>query len=199
MDIFIESRKRKIENIIKDYPKAIIIDVTSNSDSEYRQLSPFYPVGDIPVPGFSNLKAVCVEAIWQALKVFELFNYDLSYLEKSHKNIKRTVRKYGKVKGHFYNGELLSYIDARKKIYLPAYKFVLEEKLKFLINKLQKLSKTKTLVLLDYTKNDNILDTKKPLSHAAIIRAAIIKDYSILENGYKPTKINNQPIQKTLF
>lgn len=195
MNIFIESKRKKYENIIKVHPGSVVIDVTSNSESEFKQLSPFYPVGNIPVPGMPEEKALCVEGIWQGLKVFENYDYDKSYFNISTKNIKRTVRKYGKIKGHFYQGKILNYIDARKIIYLPSYRFVLENKKKALILKLQEIASKKTLVLLDYTTNESIFNTNKPLSHAAIIKAAILKDYDILEN-YNNIK---HPIQGKLF
>ena len=196
MDIYVESRRRKIENILKLHPGAEIIDVTSNSESEYRQLSPFYPIGNIPVPGMENEHALCVEGIWQGLKVFENYNYDKSYFKISTKNIKRTFRKFGVVRGHYFKGELLSYVDARKRIYMPAYRYVLENEKKVLIEKLRNIAMNKPLVLLDYTTNDSILDPKKPLSHAAVIKAAILNDYEILE---REKKEENKNIQGKLF
>ena len=45
--ILIESKNR--ENILKQYPNAIIADVTSNATDDLVKLKPFYPHGDIPV------------------------------------------------------------------------------------------------------------------------------------------------------
>lgn len=39
------------------------------STSEFRQLSPFHPHGDIKVPG-TNLHSASVEGVWQGLKMF---------------------------------------------------------------------------------------------------------------------------------
>ncbi len=195
MNIFIENRRRKKENILKSNPGAVIIDVTSKAEDRFKQLSPFYPVGNIPVPGMEDVKALCVEGIWQGLKVFENFSYDKEYFKKSTKEIKRTVRKFGKVKGHYYKGELLGYVQARKKIYLPAYTYVLEKRLNFLVKELRTIAQTKVLVLLDYTTNGSISDPAKPLSHAAVIKAAILNDYSILEEK----DIKEDFVQGTLF
>ena len=124
--IVIESKRKKRENIVKKYPDAIIADVTSQATDGLVKLSPFYPHGGIPVPFSEGYTAMCVEAIWQGLKVFEtadvdvkLFGYD------TMKNIKRSVRRFGRPLGHRkgVNGtELLGYIEARKQIYLPAYR-----------------------------------------------------------------------------
>lgn len=195
MNIFIENKRRKKENILKSHPGAVIIDVTSKAEDKFKQLSPFYTVGSIAVPGMEDKKALCVEGIWQGLKVFEGFDYDTTYFDKSTKDIKRTVRKFGRVKGHCYKGELLGYVEARKKIYLPAYTYVLEKRLNYLVMELRAMVKKKDLVLLDYTTNAFITDPSKPLSHAAIIKAAILNDYSILEEKSGKDK----PEQGSLF
>ena len=47
--IIIGSKRKKLENILKKYPGAIIADVTSQAKDGLVRLSPFYPHGDIPV------------------------------------------------------------------------------------------------------------------------------------------------------
>lgn len=175
MMIIIESKRRKRENILKKYPDAVIADVTSQATDGLVKLSPFYPHGGIPVPFSEGYTAMCVEAIWQGLKVFESADVDIDmFANDTMKNIKRTVRRFGKPLGHRkgVNGtELLGYIEARKQIYLPAYKWVLENKVANIIERLREASKTKTIVLLDYTTNCDIDNPKTPLSHAFLIKA----------------------------
>lgn len=50
--IFVESKRKKIETIKRLYPKSQIIDVTSKADNPWVKFSPFYPIGEIPVPLF---------------------------------------------------------------------------------------------------------------------------------------------------
>ena len=173
--IVIESKRRKRENILKKYPNAVIADVTSQATDGLVKLSPFYPHGGIPVPFSEGYTAMCVEGIWQGLKVFESADVDVDmFANDTMKNIKRTVRRFGKPLGHRkgVNGtELLGYIEARKQIYLPAYKWVLENKVANIIERLREASKTKTIVLLDYTTNCDIDNPKTPLSHAFLIKA----------------------------
>lgn len=173
--IVIESKRRKRENILKKYPDAVIADVTSQATDGLVKLSPFYPHGDIPVPFSEGYTAMCVEAIWQGLKVFETADVDVNmFANDTMKNIKRTVRRFGKPLGHrkgVKGTELLGYIEARKQIYLPAYKWVLENKVANIIERLREASKTKTIVLLDYTTNCDIDNPKTPLSHAFLIKA----------------------------
>ena len=173
--VVIESKRRKRENILKKYPDAVIADVTSQATDGLVKLSPFYPHGGIPVPFSEDYTAMCVEGIWQGLKVFESADVDVNmFANDTMKNIKRTVRRFGKPLGHRkgVNGtELLGYIEARKQIYLPAYKWVLENKVANIIERLREASKTKTIVLLDYTTNCDIDNPKTPLSHAFLIKA----------------------------
>ena len=179
--IIIESRKRPLEPGQKDkngkpilslkekYPDAMIIDVTSKAQDEFVRFSPFYPNGGIPVP-FTDDIAVSVEGIWQGLKVFESTDIDTSFFSKRDmKNLKRTKRKYGRCLGHrkgVHGEELLGYIEARKQIYLPCYKWVLENRLQKLVTAVRIISKNKPVVLLDYNTNPDVNNPKSALSHA---------------------------------
>lgn len=141
------------------------------------KFSPFYPIGRIPIPFSPNKFSNSVEGIWQGLKVFENHDVDESKFEiTSMKGLKRTVRKFGIPKGHrkgVYGSELLDYITARKLIYLPSYKWVLDNQLKEEINELKRLSESRTLILLDYETNGEIENPSKPLSHAQLIKMRI--------------------------
>ena len=173
--IIIESKRKKPATILKKYSDAILADVTSGAKDGLRKLSPFYPHGGIPVPYSEGSTATCVEAIWQGLKVFEGCDVDISLFQNdTMKGLKRTVRRFGKPLGHrkgVHGKELLSYIEARKQIYIPTYKWVLENKVYDIIERLREASKTKTIVLLDYDTNADVENAKKPLSHASLIKA----------------------------
>lgn len=173
--IVIASKRIKSTNILKKYPDAILADVTSSATDGLIRLSPFYPHGGIPVPFSEGYTASCVEAIWQGLKVFEGCDVDISlFSNDTMKGLKRTVRKYGRPLGHrkgVGGTELLGYIEARKQIYIPTYKWVLENKVANTIERLRKASETKTIVLLDYDTNADVEDASKPLSHASLIKA----------------------------
>lgn len=175
--IIIESKRKKPETILKQYPDAILADVTSGAKDGLVKLSPFYPHGGIPVPFSEGYTATCVEAIWQGLKVFEGCGVDVEMFKNdTMKNIKRTVRRFGKPLGHrkgVHGTELLGYIEARKLIYIPTYKWVLENKVANIIDRLREAIKTKTIVLLDYDTNADVENAKKPLSHASLIKAYV--------------------------
>lgn len=155
----------------------MLVDVTSKANDEMVKLSPFYPHGGIPVPFTEGMTASCVEAIWQGLKVFEHCDVDTAmFANTTMRGLKRTVRRFGKPLGHRkgVNGtELLGYIEARKQIYLPAYRWMLEHKVQDIIERLRKASQTQTIVLLDYNTNADVEDGSTPLSHASLVKAYI--------------------------
>lgn len=102
------------------------------------------------------------------------------------RNIKRTVRKFGKPLGHqkgVFCTELLGYIEARKQIYIPTYQWVLENKVQDIVRRMAEASKTKTIILLDYDTNDDIENASKPLSHASLIKRYV----DSLNQNYQPT------------
>ena len=143
--IIIESKRSKIEGLKKKFPDAIIADVTSKSNTALIKLSPFYPWGDIPVPYTPNMVATCVEAIWQGLKVFEKADVDVkTFTNDTMHGLKRTTKKYGKILGHrrgVYGDVLFDYLEARKKIYIRSYRWMLENKAYLIIKKLREVNK----------------------------------------------------------
>ncbi len=173
--IIIESKRKKIENILTKYPDAVVADVTSQAKDGLVRLSPFYPHGDIPVPFSEGYTAACVEGVWQGLKVFEDEDIDISmFSNDTMKNIKRTVRKHGRVLGHrkgVLGTEILGYMEAKHQIYIPTYRWMLEHKAMDIIERLRKASETKTIVLLDYNTCCDVDDETKPLSHAYLVKA----------------------------
>lgn len=198
--IIIESKRKKSENILKQHPGAIIADVTSHATDGLVKLSPFYPHYGIPVPFSPGYTATCVEAIWQGLKVFEHEDVDTSlFSNDTMRGLKRTVRRFGKPLGHrkgVHGTELLGYIEARKQIYIPTYKWVLENKVKNIIDRLREASKTKVIILLDYNTNGDVDDPHKPISHASLVKAYA---EGIYPYGTKTDKTYNKDNEPSLF
>ena len=200
--IIIESKRKKPATILKEYPDAILADVTSSAKDGLVKLSPFYPHYGIPVPFSEGYTATCVEAIWQGLKVFEGCDVDVEIFKNdTMKNIKRTVRRFGRPLGHRkgVNGtELLDYIEARKQIYIPTYKWVLENKVAWIIDKMRSASnRGETIVLLDYDTNADVENAKRPLSHASLIKAYVEGIYPYGDRKSPQTKVEEKKPPKT--
>lgn len=108
---------------------AVVINTTSRSDNWSRELSPFF-LG--PVDLYGNYKSINVENAWQYSKVYEYYtdgngNPDDRYFKwaESGWNSVRANR-YPMGKGvkplySYWDGEKLSYVEARKRIYIPLY------------------------------------------------------------------------------
>lgn len=191
--IYVVNKKRKLEKVKEEFPNAAILDITSASNMRYAQLlSPFYPHMNIPIPFTEGLTATCVEAVWQGLKVFDSADVDFStFRNDTMHNLKRTVRKYGMPKGHrkgAYGTELLGYFEARMLIYLPTYKWVLDNvpEVHHVIERIKEQSKIQDIVLLDYNTNIDFRDASKPLSHAGLVKLYIEGNYPEGLNGYQP-------------
>ncbi|WP_433204128.1 DUF6939 family protein [Dactylosporangium sp. CS-047395] len=160
---------------------ATVVDVTSRGPHPWVRFSPFYPHGGIPVPLTPGVTATSVEAIWQALKVFATADVDRTLLQATRMTgLKRTVTRYGQVRGHragLNSPDLLDYETARRRIYLPAYRHVLDHNLTPELAQLRRLAAAGPLALLDYTTNGDISNLSKPLSHAALIRLHLLNEW----------------------
>jgi hypothetical protein len=174
MPFLVKSRRTSVEKLLVRHPGAIVVDVTSRGPEPWVRFSPFYPHGGIPVPFSLGITAMSVEGIWQGLKVFEKADVDPATLQvATMKGIKRTVRTFGKVLGHragLAGDWLLPYAEARRAIYLPTYRWVLEHKLAAELAALCQLGEGgKTVLLLDYETNGDVDDLSRPLSHASLV------------------------------
>jgi hypothetical protein len=182
MSLVVESRRKAEAGLHKRYgAEALLLDLTSKGALPWQRFSPFYPHGGIPVPYSPGFYGQSVEGIWQGLKVFESADVDRSKLTITNmKNIKRTTRTNGRVLGHragLYGERLLNYAEARREIYLPSYKWILEQRLQDLLGQLKQLSLTTAVLLLDYETNCDIADLSSPLSHASLVKRYLDGDW----------------------
>jgi hypothetical protein len=185
--IWIENKRKRIDSIQKAHPGAYVLDITSSSPYRYGViLSPFFPHGGIPVPGDSRgMTAMSVESIWQGLKVFEHADVDVSLFENTTmKGLKRTVRRFGPPIGHrfgVYSDRILNYLEAKSLIYIPTYKYVLENvpEVSRIIARIKEQAQKTDIVLLDYNINPGNLQLEKPLSHAELVKSYIEDCYPL--------------------
>ena len=181
MPFSVANHRASTETLRNRYGDASLLDLTSRGQEPWVRFSPFYPHGGIPVPFSPGQFSATVEGIWQGLKVFERADVDLSKLTiTSMKGIKRSSRVYGKVLGHragLAGDRLLSYAEARRAIYLPSYRWVLENRLRDLLDELRRLGAEKTVVLLDYETNCELDDLSRPLSHAGLVKRYLEGDW----------------------
>ena len=180
---------------------SLVVNGTSYAGGEYRQFSPRYPVGGIPMPpcyGRDDLivgskESKSVEGIWEGLKMLPTKNEGIEsdrFLKdggatgftrggKQAKSVKGSgVTHYGgnaKQLGQLgLDGSSFGYVAARKEIYLPTYKWVLDYKLQEPVQKLRLkvkgLKDTQHLYLLDANVKCSIESEDTRLSHAQLLR-----------------------------
>ncbi len=195
--IIVESWTKNLTNLQKQYPDAVIIDVTEQAPDEFVRFSPFYPHGGIPVPFSFGWMSQTVEGIWQGLKIFAHHGIDTGKFNISdRKSLRRTTRRYGPVTGYrkgVRGAEILDYLSARKLIFASAYLWVMEHRLTGLLSKLRDLSENKTVILLDHETNCDIEDLSSPLSHAYLIKSYIEGNYPI------PLTLPPSPEEKEVY
>jgi hypothetical protein len=182
-EISIFNRRKRLSD--SQFPGARILDLTSKGSLPWVRFSPFYPVGSIPVPGWPGLTSASVEGIWQGLKRFEHENHvDLSRFQNTTmRNLKRTSRgrgdkgvPRGAILGHQFGPDgsvLLDYISARRRIYLPAYRWTLQNRLQAEVEEIRSIARSEPVVLLDYETNPDVEDISRPLSHVSLVKRFI--------------------------
>jgi len=155
-----------------------VLNLTSQSTDGFVRFSPFYGHGDIPVPFLVNTTSQTVEGVWQGLKIFAHEGMDPQKFHLSMKKLKRgKTTKRGEILGHHGGGNrVLSYVDARREIYLPAYEWVLKHKLQQQVNGLlERLRRGEKFVFLDYYTNEDVNDEKNRLSHAGVLKRYLLE------------------------
>lgn len=178
MPLAVDSRRKSPATLQRAWLGATLLDVTSRGPEPWVRFSPFFPHGNIPVPGRPGVFARSVEGIWQGLKVFEAEEVDEAKFEvASLRGLKRVAGgKRGRVLGHRYGPggtTLLAYREARRRIYLPAYRWVLDRRLATEVGQLRQLAAGGMVVLLDYETNVDVEDLTRPLSHAVLVRCYV--------------------------
>ena len=122
--------KRKPVRVLgpKDPKSGMIFNVTSHSTDMGRQCSPFL-MGPVPVElDGKTWNARNMENAWQYSKVYKehLGNYEKWKIWAlggfvNPRAIRYPMGKGAKPEFHYWKGEKLAYIQARKKIYIPEY------------------------------------------------------------------------------
>ena len=93
----------------------------------------------------------------------------------------------------------MGYIEARKQIYIPTYRWVLENKVASIVERLKRASEEgKTIVLLDYDTNADVENGKTPLSHASLVKAYVEGVYPYGEKKLEEKEKGNV-VQLNLF
>lgn len=177
------AEKRDANIMAKKYPNALIIDVSyssmryigSGERNSYGMLNAFYPHGKIQVPFTDGYTGVSISAIWNSLKVFEDADVDVNLIncEDIHMLRRENLGRLIGFRQGFYNNYIMDVVEARRKILIPMYRWMLEQKTYCIIEHLRKIAQQQDIVILDDSINCDITNINVPLSYAWLIKSYI--------------------------
>jgi len=130
---------------------ATVIDVNPpEARSRGIRFSPFYPHGGIPVPCSPERRRHLARTEGLCLPGMSIHP---SLPTQPMRGLKRSTRQLGAVLGHragLRGDQLLTYAEARRLIYLPTYRWVLDHRLQDELAELRRLGAAQLVLLLDY-------------------------------------------------
>lgn len=166
--IILES-KRNAVMIQRKYPNALVKDM-----SEKHILSPFYPHEGIRVPFTDGYTGVSVAAIWNSLMVFEDTDVDMELRNiRIHALGRKHTGKLIGIRQGYFNNYTMDITEARKKILIPMYRWMLEQKVFPIVQQLRKIAKQRNIILLDDSVNSDIGNVNQPLSQSWLLKSYI--------------------------
>ncbi len=177
------TREQGLEILAERNKERVAFDVSSYAPYPFRALSPFFYwnfkafARKIPVPGQEGKWAYSVESIWQGLKIIDgKTNFDM-FEKEPYKRPPKNESEFSKVDGFlFEKGIIKDYVEARKRIFVPAYTYMF--KVFGTFNEFVQYSEGAILFniqnnietfLYDVDDNPNIEDISKPYSHASLL------------------------------
>jgi hypothetical protein len=143
---------------------SVVIDVSSYAPDPYCTFSPMWVHGGIPVPGMSGQTSDTVEGVWQGLKVIR-GKIATRYFRGPG------AKRGGKPSGHKFGKKELGIVEARRRIYIPTYEWMLENRIepKLLEELIATALSGVTQHIHDVGDNGDPNDANQPLAHAAVL------------------------------
>jgi hypothetical protein len=145
-------------------PGSVVIDVSSYADPPFCTLSPMWVHGEIPVPGMPGTTSDTVEGVWQGLKVIRGKTAPRFFRGPGQK-------RGGKPSGHSLGKKTLGIVEARRRIYVPTYEWVLENRIDAsVIDGFLAAARAGVAQFFhDVGENGDINNAGAPLAHAAVL------------------------------
>jgi len=143
----------------------IVYDVSSYADHPYCTLSPLWAHGGIPVPGMPGVTSDSVEGIWQGVKVIRGKTAPHLFEGRGRK------RGGGKPSGHRHGNKLLGVVEARLKIYVVTYEWVLAHRIdpELIEQFVARAFEGTAQYFHDTGDNGDVNNTGEPLAHAGVL------------------------------
>jgi hypothetical protein len=144
-------------------PGSTVYDVSSYAEPPLCELSPMWVHGGIPVPGTAETSDT-VEGVWQGLKVIRGKTAPRFFRGPG-------AKRGGKPSGHQFGKKLLGVVEARRLIYVPAYEWMLENRIPpALLQRFIDAARAGVVQHFhDVGDNGDPGDESQPLAHAAVL------------------------------
>jgi hypothetical protein len=145
-------------------PGAVVHDVSSYADYPLCTLSPLWEHGGIPVPGQPGVTSDSVEGVWQGLKVIRGKTAPRLFRGRGQK-------RGGKPAGHLLGDRLLGLADARLRIYVPTYEWMVENRVEPAVIEgfLATARRGEVQFFHDLSDNADVSNPDEGLAHAAVL------------------------------
>lgn len=145
-------------------PGSTVIDVSSYAPEPFCTLSPMWVHGGVPVPGLPGVTSDTVEGVWQGLKVIRGETAPRFFRGPG-------AKRGGKPSGHRFGAKLLGIVEARRRIYVPTYEWVLENRVApaVIAGLIDAALSGVVQHIHDVSDNGDINDPGQPLAHAAVL------------------------------
>ncbi|MBA4186889.1 MAG: hypothetical protein C0467_02605 [Planctomycetaceae bacterium] len=149
-----------------------IIDVSSYAPEPFCSLSPMWVHGGIPVPGMAGTTSDTVEGVWQGLKVIR-GEIAMRYFHGPG------AKRGGKPSGHRFGKKLLGIVEARRRVYIPTYEWMLTHCIAadVIEGLIEAALSGVTQHIHDVGDNGDMHDANQPLAHAAVLVQYINRIY----------------------
>ena len=159
-----------VKGIRKDFPGAVVFDISKEGGMGYLSAESFW--GGIDVPGMRGKKGLSVLGVWEGLKVFSKKGVDVNFIcDEKKLGAVRNCKSYGNLIGVRYGDDLLEVNDGIEKVFKRIYKKEVSERYGKVIENMKDLVKKRNIVFLEEKEKDR----KAPCSVGEILKELIIE------------------------
>lgn len=162
-----------------------MIDISSDGEHPYCRLSFDYQVGQIPVPGYDGMFAESLNGMLEALRLVSRRGHpgkvNLGFLVGPGRD--RTLTPEQWCTGYSYRGRCIDLAEARRRILIPSYLWVLSHKAGVAVAKVRKASESGELWLYDGYESADI-NASGRLSAAATLAAYLSGQLQQFQEGW---------------
>lgn len=167
-----------------DEPGTHVIDIRAGAEQPYCRLSPDYQHGMIPIHCLTGMYSETVTGLMEGLKLIGKHgrpgHINVGYMVGPGRI--RETQEGEWLRGYSYMGRSVGIAEARRRMMIPAYLWVLTHRVGNVVALLQREARHRTVGLYDALKSTDI-ESSEPLSTAALLTANLNGKLKALYEG----------------